>query len=131
MIFIFLRYTALLPNPAKKGIEMSLRPRDIKAFDQDIGIDAPVYYTFNEMGSDYAFFRINRNTGKVSLAKDVKDNDLPYPAILVIRATQHDNPDRYALATLTVSKYIHAFLLTAFQYFFLNILDFYISHYQI
>lgn len=54
---------------------------------------------------DYAFFRINRITGQVSLAKDVKDNDLPHPAILVIRATQQDNPDRYALATLTVSEY--------------------------
>lgn len=54
---------------------------------------------------DYAFFRIQRLTGKISLAKDISDNDLPHPAILVIRATQQDNPDRYALATLTVSGY--------------------------
>lgn len=85
---------------------MNIKPRDIRSFDQDIGINSPVFYTFNEIGTDYTLFRLNRLTGKVSLAKDFSENDLPHPATLVIRATQQDNPDRYALATLTVSVFI-------------------------
>lgn len=95
-----------MPNPANSGAVLTVQPRDIKAYDQDIGIDSPVYYTFNEVGSNYELFRIHRITGKVSLSKDVKDNDLLHPALLVIRATQQDNRDRYALATLTVSTFM-------------------------
>ncbi|CAH1982952.1 unnamed protein product [Acanthoscelides obtectus] len=98
------RYTAMLPDPPKKGSPLHVKPRDIKAFDQDIGINAPIYYTFNEVGPDYSLFRLNRLTAAVTLAKDASDGELPHPAILVIRATQQDNPDRYALATLTVTK---------------------------
>ncbi|KAJ8979542.1 hypothetical protein NQ317_017690, partial [Molorchus minor] len=98
------RYIAELPESPKKGAILIVNPRDIKAFDQDLGINAPIYYTFNGIGSDYTFFRLHRSTAKVSLAKDLTENELMHPATLVIRATQEDNPDRYALATLTVSK---------------------------
>ncbi|KAJ8940022.1 hypothetical protein NQ314_010853, partial [Rhamnusium bicolor] len=98
------RYTAAIPDLPRKGIVLVIKPRDIKAFDQDLGINSPVYYTFNGIGSDYTYFKLNRLNGKVSLSKDLTENDLLHPATLVIRATQQDNPDRYALATLTVSK---------------------------
>ncbi|XP_056632949.1 cadherin EGF LAG seven-pass G-type receptor 2-like [Diorhabda sublineata] len=100
------RYTAVLPDPPKKGSLLIIKPRDIHAVDQDLGINSPVYYTFNEVGVEYTLFKLNRVAGKISLAKDLSENDLPYPVTLVIRATQQDNPDRYALATLTVSRYI-------------------------
>lgn len=98
------RYTAILPEPSTKGTVLNVKPRDIKAFDQDLGINSPVFYTFNGVGTDYTYFKINRNNGKVLLARDLTENHLQHPATLVIRATQSDNPDRYALATLTVSR---------------------------
>ncbi|XP_028129722.2 protocadherin beta-12-like [Diabrotica virgifera virgifera] len=100
------RYTAILPEPPKKGSILIIKPREIRAYDQDLGINSPVYYTFNEVGVEYTFFKLNRLAGKISLAKDLADNDIPYPVTLVIRATQQDNPDRYALATITVSRHI-------------------------
>jgi hypothetical protein len=98
------RYTAVVPETPKRGTVLVTKPRDVKAFDQDLGINAPVFYTFNGIGTDYTYFKINRNTGKVSLSRDLSESDLQHPATLVIRATQQDNPDRYALATLTVSR---------------------------
>ncbi|KAJ3655050.1 hypothetical protein Zmor_014194 [Zophobas morio] len=98
------RYTASVPEPPKRGSVLIVKPRDIKAFDQDLGINAPVFYTFNGLGTDYTYFKIHRNSGTVSLSRDLTDSDLHHPATLVIRATQQDNPDRYALATLTVSR---------------------------
>lgn len=98
------RYTAILPEPSKKGTVLDVKPRPITAFDQDVGINSPVYYTFNGIGSDYSFFKIHRDTGLVSLSRDLTRRDLQHPATLVIRATQVDNRDRYALATLTVAE---------------------------
>lgn len=98
------RYTAFLPDPPLKGSVLEVKPREIEAFDQDAGIKATVYYTFNGIGNDYSFFKINRDTGRVSLARDVPEKDFHHPTTLVIRATQMDNRDRYALATLTISS---------------------------
>lgn len=98
------RYTAEITKATTRGSIIPTAPRDIKAFDQDIGINAPVFYTFNGVGVDYTYFKINRSSGSISLFKDLDEGDLQHPATLVIRATQQDNPDRYALATLTVSR---------------------------
>lgn len=98
------RYTATLQSNDVAGTVLKIRPGDIKAYDQDKGINAPVYYTFNGVGQDYHLFKINRNSGKVALAKNLSSDSLLHPATLVIRATQEDNPDRYALSTLTVTK---------------------------
>ncbi|KAK9879638.1 hypothetical protein WA026_006703 [Henosepilachna vigintioctopunctata] len=98
------RYTSSLQSTSVGGTILKILPRDIRALDQDKGINAPVYYTFNGISPDYALFKINRKTGKVILAKDLTNSLLNHPATLVIRATQEDNPDRYALATLTVNK---------------------------
>lgn len=40
----------------------------------------------------------------MSLTKDVAEKEFHNPVTLVLRATQVDNADRYALATLTVSS---------------------------
>lgn len=102
--FLDERYTAVLTENLSKGNTLIVKPREVKAFDQDVGINSPVYYTFNGIGADYSFFKINRKNGKVTLAKILSSSDLQHPATLVLRATQNDNPDRYALATLTVSR---------------------------
>lgn len=83
--FLDERYSAVLQEPPLKATPITVKPREIKAFDQDLGINALVYYTFNGIGTDYAYFKINRNTGKISLAKDLLPKDLLHPATLVIR----------------------------------------------
>ncbi|KAJ8951840.1 hypothetical protein NQ318_019815 [Aromia moschata] len=102
--FVDDRYTATVPELPRKGTALVVHPRDIRAFDQDLGINAPIYYTFNGVGADYTLFKLHRLTAMVTLARDLAGNDVRHPATLVIRATQQDNPDRYALATLTVSR---------------------------
>ncbi|PSN55988.1 hypothetical protein C0J52_02158 [Blattella germanica] len=67
------RYTAQLPDNPTQGARLLVQPRDIAAYDQDLGINAAIFYTFN---SD----------------------------ISISTAMRYDNPDRYALATLTVSR---------------------------
>lgn len=83
--FLDERYNTALQEPPLKSNPLVIKPRDIKAFDQDLGINAPIFYTFNGIGADYSYFRINRNTGRVSLAKDLTPNDLQHPATLVMR----------------------------------------------
>jgi len=88
------RYTAVINEPALKDTVLRIKPREVRAFDQDEGISAPIYYTWNAIGSEYALFLLDRQTGKVTLARTLNDHDLQNPAILVIRATQVDNADR-------------------------------------
>nr|CAD7428748.1 unnamed protein product [Timema monikensis] len=98
------RYMAVFPENPTQGTRLKIRPRDIAAYDQDMGINADIYYTFNSGGSDYRFFDIDRVTGHVTIKRSIPDDELVQPATLVVRATQYDNQDRYALATLSVSR---------------------------
>ncbi|KAK9721611.1 Cadherin domain [Popillia japonica] len=105
------------------GDYLIVRPRDIRAVDQDLGINAPVFYTFNGIGGDYSLFRLNRENAKVFLRRDLTDTDLIHPATLVIRATQQDNSDRYALATLTVSRMITKGFKFLKRVFYINVAE--------
>ncbi|XP_065333277.1 cadherin EGF LAG seven-pass G-type receptor 1 isoform X1 [Cloeon dipterum] len=98
------RYMAVVPDRPLQGTELQLHPRDIKAFDQDVGINATILYSFNGVTGDYRFFEIDQTSGKVTLRRHINDDDILQPATLVVRASQHDNPDRYSLATLTVAR---------------------------
>ncbi|KAK7595296.1 hypothetical protein V9T40_013121 [Parthenolecanium corni] len=98
------RYFATLPDHATQGTKLRISPKEILAFDQDLGIKSLIYYSFNSDGSDYRYFGINRDTGSVFVKRNIPEDDFFQPAILVVRATQYDNPDRYALATLTISR---------------------------
>ncbi|XP_063224193.1 protocadherin Fat 4 [Bacillus rossius redtenbacheri] len=98
------RYTATLPDRPVAGSQLRVSPRDIAAYDQDVGINADIYYTFNSGGGDYRFFDMDRLSGRVLVRRSVPDEELLQPATLVVRATQVDNQDRYALATLTVGR---------------------------
>ena len=78
--FFYERYDALLPrgdDARAVGQKLIVRPQDIKAFDQDLGLASPVYYTFGGnggggngggstayMANEYKYFELNRNTGK-------------------------------------------------------------------
>ncbi|KAL1455219.1 hypothetical protein WDU94_009330 [Cyamophila willieti] len=97
-------YSAILPENAKTGLKLDVKPREMAAFDQDLGIKAPIYYTLNSADSFYQYFNINKATGNIYVAKDINEDDFLQPVTLVVRAIQYDNQDRYALATLVVSK---------------------------
>ncbi|XP_066901926.1 protocadherin-15 isoform X2 [Halyomorpha halys] len=98
------RYSAIIPDHASVGTILTIKPKEISAVDQDVGIRAPIFYSFNSAGSDYRFFEIDQATGRVTIKKLIPEDELLQPATLVVRATQSDNRDRYALATLTVSR---------------------------
>ncbi|XP_034231706.1 protocadherin-like wing polarity protein stan [Thrips palmi] len=99
------RYSAILPDRAAQGTRLRVQPREIAAYDQDVGINSAVVYSFNSAGgSDYRYFDIDPTSGHLTVKRSIPDDDMLQPATLVVRASQHDNPDRYALATLTVSR---------------------------
>ncbi|KAK4289832.1 hypothetical protein Pmani_037225 [Petrolisthes manimaculis] len=72
--------------------------------DRDVGIMAHVYYSFSREEEESSWFNIDPVSGEVSLAEDLPDTHLNQPTTLVVRATQVDNPDRYALTTMTLSR---------------------------
>lgn len=100
----FLRdsYWAELPLDGRAG-ELRVFPEPIQATDQDQGILAPIRYSIMS-SPESRFFDINARTGAVSLKVPLGQMDTVHSITLVVRATQVDNNDRYALATLVVSR---------------------------
>lgn len=95
-------YWAELPIDGRIG-ELKVSPEPIRAIDQDEGILAPIRYTIMN-SPESRFFDINSRTGAVTLKVALGQLDTVHSITLVIRATQVDNNDRYALATLIVSR---------------------------
>lgn len=42
--------------------------------------------------------------GHIYIMTNIPDTEFLQPATLVVRATQYDNPDRYAVTTLTITR---------------------------
>lgn len=95
-------YRADWPGDGKVG-ELNVLPEPIKAEDQDKGILAPIRYTIMN-SPESRFFEVNSRNGVVSLKVPLGQMDLVHSITLVIRATQVDNNDRYALATLIIAR---------------------------
>uniref|UniRef100_A0A1A9WGZ1 Cadherin domain-containing protein n=1 Tax=Glossina brevipalpis TaxID=37001 RepID=A0A1A9WGZ1_9MUSC len=100
----FLResYSAELPGDGRPG-ELRTRPEPIKAIDQDEGICAPLQYSIVQ-SQDTKYFRIHPHSGVITLLTPIGYSDLTNGATLVVKATQIDNPDRYALTTVTLTR---------------------------
>lgn len=97
-------YMAVLPdNPIKEAM-VEVQPETVQAVDRDKGIMASVFYSFSREEEEAAWFNIDPQSGIVTLAKDLPDDQLNQPTTLVVRATQVDNHDRYALTTITLSR---------------------------
>ncbi|XP_052750113.1 protocadherin-16 [Galleria mellonella] len=93
-------YTAILPDDAQEGTILETSPGPISAVDQDVGINAPLYYSTS--GDNRDLVAVDRDTARVVVtARLLAERHLP--ATIVIKATQVDNADRYALATLSVA----------------------------
>ncbi|XP_062126300.1 protocadherin gamma-B1 isoform X2 [Drosophila sulfurigaster albostrigata] len=100
----FLResYSAELPADGRAG-ELRMRPEPLKAVDQDEGICAPIQYTIVQ-SQDAKYFRVHPHNGVITLLTPIGYADLTHGATLVVKATQIDNPDRYALTTVQLTR---------------------------
>ena len=126
--FLYERYDALLPPPGlleadNQGHKLFVQPQDLRAFDKDLGISAPVFYSFSGDAQQAKYFELNRNTGHIYVKSAIPDNEFLQPVTLVIKATQFDNEDRYTVTTLTVtrdghfgSSKFHNFFATSYQH---------------
>ncbi len=99
--FVDDKYTATLPDFQRAGEQLVISPRPIQAEDPDAGIRSPIIYSFNSESKENSFFTIDPKFGDVILKKPLMPT-INLPLTLVVRATQVDNRDRYALTTLTV-----------------------------
>ncbi len=99
--FVDDKYTATLPDFQRAGEQLVISPRPIQAEDPDAGIRSPIIYSFNSESKENSFFAIDPKFGDVILKKPLMPT-INLPLTLVVRATQVDNRDRYALTTLTV-----------------------------
>ncbi|XP_030565776.1 protocadherin beta-11 isoform X1 [Drosophila novamexicana] len=100
----FLResYSAELPADGRAG-ELRMRPEPLKAIDQDEGICAPIQYNIVQ-SQDAKYFRVHPHNGIITLLAPIGYADLTHGATLVVKATQIDNPDRYALTTVQLTR---------------------------
>lgn len=93
------------------GQNLQVLPRNLYAEDGDRGIQAPIMYSFDQLGAENAtdelgadnFLHLNGATGEVRLIRQWP-SQAKLPITLVVRATQADNRDRYTLTTLTVLR---------------------------
>ena len=100
--FLEEHYTAVLPYDAQPGDELLVEPQMLEAFDQDVGINSSIIYSFQGSGHDEQVFQINASSGKVVLRQQL---DKRWPGTtLVVKATQADNLDRYSVVTLTIKR---------------------------
>ena len=101
--FYYERYDALLPrgeDARAVGQKLLVQPQDIKAFDKDLGIAAPVYYTFGGSGGggngggsvdttymadEYKYFELNRNTGEIIISFLINLITISYKCILLMK----------------------------------------------
>ena len=63
--FLYERYDALLPPPglvdnesSGQGYKLFVQPQDLRAFDKDLGISAPIFYTFSGDADEAKFSKI-------------------------------------------------------------------------
>lgn len=96
--FNYESYTAEFPSTGDTG-RLRVYPESIRAWDQDEGIQSEIRYSINP-SSESRYFSINPKSGDIDLITPFDTQK----TTLVIKATQIDNKDRYALATLTVMK---------------------------
>uniref|UniRef100_A0A0C9R2N1 Stan protein n=1 Tax=Fopius arisanus TaxID=64838 RepID=A0A0C9R2N1_9HYME len=101
-VFLYDQYSIIIPETVRNRKVLVISPGAIEARDQDAGINAPIKYTIQ--GGILPFLSLNSQTGEISLARPLMDHELSTAVTMVIKATQIDNPDRYSLATVMVSR---------------------------
>lgn len=119
----FLRdsYRVQMPTNGFVG-ELKVQPERIRAIDQDEGLRAAVEYAIVP-STEARYFAIDSLTGAVSVVSTVAEVlSVQHTITLVVRATQINNSDRYALTTLLVTgKEVHIDLKIIFVLGFSNV----------
>lgn len=97
------KYIAFIPDSNRQGDKLNVTPNAIKAIDPDLGINSPISLSFSSSSDprDLQYFTIDSKSGEVTLKKPIPSN-YNLPITLVVRGTQIDNGDRYALTTLQI-----------------------------
>ncbi|XP_058117565.1 cadherin EGF LAG seven-pass G-type receptor 1 [Anopheles ziemanni] len=90
--------------PDEKG-DIAVTPERIRAEDQDRGIRADIRYSIvSSNGSeDDGGFEIHPISGTIRMTRTLASGQVPHSRTIVVKATQVDNPDRYALTTVVLS----------------------------
>ncbi|XP_014295859.1 protocadherin Fat 4 isoform X1 [Microplitis demolitor] len=102
-VFSHDQYRVIIPDGFQnKKIILPVEPVPIKAVDQDIGINAPIKYT--AQNGILPFLHLNSQTAEITLIRNLLDHELLTPSTIVIKATQVDNPDRFSLTTVIMSR---------------------------
>uniref|UniRef100_A0A182REU1 Cadherin domain-containing protein n=2 Tax=Myzomyia TaxID=59140 RepID=A0A182REU1_ANOFN len=85
--------------------DIKITPEAIRAEDQDRGIRADIRYSIvSSNGSeDEITFEIHPNTGNIRQTRGLLPAQARHSRTIVVKATQVDNPDRYALTTVILS----------------------------
>jgi hypothetical protein len=89
--FFYDRYDALLPQGNTEGQKLMVQPQELKAFDKDLGLGAPIFYTFNGNTDEYKYFELNRNTGHIYITAAIPETDFLQPVTLVIQVSKSRN----------------------------------------
>uniref|UniRef100_A0A1S4GJ87 Cad96Cb, isoform B n=1 Tax=Anopheles gambiae TaxID=7165 RepID=A0A1S4GJ87_ANOGA len=94
-------YGQLLAGPG----DVSITPETIRAEDQDRGIRADIRYSIvSSNGSeDELNFEIHPTTGTIRQRRALPPAQAHHSRTIVVKATQVDNPDRYALTTVILA----------------------------
>ncbi|XP_060933268.1 cadherin-related family member 5 [Limanda limanda] len=100
----------VLINEQETGI-LKLEPGPLYATDGDTGINEAITYTFLSGNKDN-LFKIDANTGNISMLKPAKSED---PIILTVMATQITNINQYATTTVTISVQVKSLHPPVFQ----------------
>ncbi|XP_064457801.1 protocadherin Fat 3-like [Ornithodoros turicata] len=75
----------------------------VHAFDQDLGINAPLRYSIIH-GNELGIFELQEQTAELFMVREVDLESLPSPVFtLQVQATQMDNSLRYAIAKVEVT----------------------------
>uniref|UniRef100_A0AAG5CRA9 Cadherin domain-containing protein n=1 Tax=Anopheles atroparvus TaxID=41427 RepID=A0AAG5CRA9_ANOAO len=88
----------------EKG-DIAITPETIRAEDQDRGIQADIRYSIvSSNGSENdAGFEIHPISGTIRMTRTLAPVQARHSRTIVVKATQVDNPDRYALTTVILS----------------------------
>jgi len=53
-----------------------VQPEDIRAEDQDEGLNSPIFYSFAGAEDEYRYFELNKNTGHIYLRAAVPETEI-------------------------------------------------------
>lgn len=95
------KYSVVLPDTVREGQPLGIKPKPIRAVDPDTEINSPIEYSFNSDSREYSYFTIDPKYAAIKVKRPLPPT-ISLPLTLVIRATQTDNRDRYALTTVTI-----------------------------